>query len=204
MKFLFTTKLIFDILKIILQEELMNEITFKLKIKNFNLSEIKTTQESIETAKRYIENAKEILNQNISKKNPEFYKNSKLVKKACGILYTAFKLILKGFYLLDQETFKKELQSISGANKSKLDKMLKFYSLIDIIDFGNVLKKLLEKKYPFLIECNKGFSTIYQIIHVEGYYEGILRRKVIEDSISLIEEYLEILEQEYSSTGTKK
>jgi hypothetical protein len=182
----------------------MNEITFKLKIKNFNLSEIKTTKEAIETAKRYIENAKEILNQNISEKRNDNYKDSKLVNKACGILYITFKLILKGFYLLDQETFKKELQSISGAKKSKLDKMLKFYSLTDIIYFGNVLKKLLEKKYPFLIECNKDFTTIYQIIHVEGYYEGILDRIIIKRAISLIEQYLEILEQEYSSTGAKK
>jgi hypothetical protein len=182
----------------------MREITFKLKIKNFNLSEIRTTQEAIETAKRYIENAKEILNQNISEKRNDNYKDSKLVNKACGILFIAFKLILKGFYLLDQETFKKELQSISAANKSKLDKMLKFYSLTDMIYFGKVLKKLLEKKYPFLIECNKDFTTIYQIIHVENYYEGILRRKVIEDSISLIEEYLEILEQEYNTTAEKK
>jgi hypothetical protein len=82
--------------------------------------------------------------------------------------------------------------------------MLKFYSLTDIIYLGKVLKKLLGKKYPFLIECNKSFTTIYQIIHVEGYYEGILDRIIIERAISLIEQYLKILEQEYSPAEEKR
>ncbi|GIX43340.1 MAG: hypothetical protein KatS3mg129_3073 [Leptospiraceae bacterium] len=181
------------------------QITLKLNIRNFNLSEIKTTEEAIETAKRFIENAKEILANNIDKKIPEYYKDSKYVIKACGLLYVSFKIILKGFYLLNPEIIEQELKNnLRPKKKEKLDRVLKFYNLEHITYFGNVLRNLYGKKYIYMFRCNKAFSIIYEIIHEKGYYEGLLGRPIIEYSISLIEKLLQILEQEYRNQEGKR
>jgi hypothetical protein len=189
----------------------MSEGKLKLKIEDFKLSEIKTTQEAIEAAKRFMENAKEILHQNIHKENPEYYKDSKYVIKASGILYIAFKIILKGFYLLDQDYYDKNIPKIVeellrkkmiGKNVTKkrieqeIDRLYKFYNIELMKLLGSLIKARIKSNNLYLNEYAIDFQTIYEIIHVLGYYQGLLDKPTIERSIALIERYLEILEQE--------
>jgi hypothetical protein len=101
---------------------------------------------------RYMDNAKESLSK--AKKEGNYYRDPKYVKVACGTAYSGLLVALDGFL---------KLKGI-GNPKRKLRKSIEYYqSSITKID-----KKMLDY-----------LNGAYQILHLSGYYDGILVASVI-------------------------
>jgi hypothetical protein len=110
-------------------------------------------QKSYAEAMRYMNNAKETLQK--AKKEDNYYTDRKYVRTACGTAYNGVLLALDAYFMLkDVELPKKKRRSINyyTRNTSKID--------------GKMLKYL---------------DTVYSILHLSGYYEGILNAPVIKD-----------------------
>ena len=118
---------------------------------------------------RYIENAKEIL-----KKSPiedNYYVDMKYVKSAFG---TAYLGVLKA---IDEFLLSK------GIEKDKLPKKVEEY------------EKLLKKfAGAYDGKLMRQFETIYNELHIGGYYRGILQRlSMVKDAIANAKDFIEKL-----------
>jgi prefoldin subunit 5 len=106
---------------------------------------------------RYMDNAKESLSK--AKKEGNYYRDPKYVKVACGTAYSGLLVALDGFLAL------------KGVDKpkGKLRKSIEYYqSSITKID-----KKMLDY-----------LNGAYQILHLYGYYDGLLVANVIKEGFN--------------------
>jgi hypothetical protein len=108
-------------------------------------------QTSYAEAIRYMDNAKETLQK--AKKEDNYYNDRKYVRTACGTAYNGVLLALDAYLeLKDVELPKKRRRSIEfyTRNISKID--------------GKMLKYL---------------DIVYNILHLDGYYSGILDAVIV-------------------------
>ena len=116
-------------------------------------------------AVRYMDNAKDNLKK--AKKDGKFYHDAKYVKAACGIAYSGLLVALDGFLTL---------KGAHTSNSKKVRKSIEYYqSNITKID-----KKMLDY-----------LNGAYQILHLYGYYDGILVASVVKDGFDLAYKIIE-------------
>ena len=105
-------------------------------------------------AMRYMDNAKEYLQK--AGKEDNYYQDTKYVSTACGTAYKGLLIALDGFFIL------KDIHK----PKSRQRKSIEYYQ-------SNIAK--IDKK--MLVNIN----TAYQILHLSGYYDGILSATVVRE-----------------------
>ncbi len=112
--------------------------------------------EYYQEAIRYMDNARETLKK--AGKDGDFYQDSKYVKTASGIAYNAVLKALDGYFLLKDVKMPKNRKSIEfyRENTSKIDKKV--------------------------LNC---LNSAYNILHLDGYYDGILSVNVIKVGFKL-------------------
>ncbi|MCL2074358.1 MAG: DUF5618 family protein [Marinilabiliaceae bacterium] len=115
-------------------------------------------------AVRYMDNAKGSLQ--LAKKEGKFYQDAKYVKTACGTAYSGLLVALDGYLML------------KGINypKKKVRKSIEFYQ--------ENISKIDKKMLDHLIGA-------YKILHLYGYYDGILVASVIKDGFDLANKIIE-------------
>ena len=129
-------------------------------------------QKSYAEAIRYMNNAKETLLK--AKKEDNYYADRKYVRTACGTAYNGVLLALETcLKLKDVELPKKKRRSIEF--------YMQHISKID----GKMMKYL---------------DTVYNILHLDGYYDGVLKASVIKDGF---DDAYEIIDKIKPQTGTK-
>ena len=101
-------------------------------------------------ALRYMQNAEDTLSK--AGKDGKYYIDDKYVKTACGTAYNGVLKALDGILIL------------KGVKKAKNRKSIEYYR--DSVS-------LIDKK--FMNEVN----TVYGVLHLEGYYDGVKNVKVI-------------------------
>jgi hypothetical protein len=114
-------------------------------------------------ALRYMENANASLQK--ARKEDNFYGDKKYVRSACGIAYSGVLVALDAFLVLrGVEMPKKRRKSIEfyTSNVAKLD------------------KKLLNH-----------LNAAYNVLHLDGYYDGILDARVIKAGFDVAYEIIE-------------
>ncbi len=116
---------------------------------------------------RYFENAKELL-----KKSPvddNRYSDVKYVQEACGTAYLA---VLKAIdeYLLKRGVSQKDLpDSVEG--------------------YRDMLKKYLSVHNGKL---TKDFNSLYKLLHIAGYYRGLLDRvEIVKDTFKIARAFID-------------
>ena len=124
-------------------------------------------------AMRYIDNAKSQLKQ--SGKEGYFYSDDKYVKTACGTAYSGALKALDFFF------------DIRKVEKQRGRKSIEYYRTI----LGKMDNKLL-----------KHLNTAYNVLHLDGYYEGITDIKVIDAGFENAIAIVNILKP-YSKNGVK-
>lgn len=120
------------------------------------LEQNKIKAEYYKEAIRYMDNAKETLKK--AGKDGDFYQDSKYVKTASGIAYNAVLKALDGYFILKEVKVPKSRKSIEfyRTNASKIDKKV--------------------------LNC---LNSAYNILHLDGYYDGILSVEVINTGLKL-------------------
>jgi len=115
-------------------------------------------------AVRYMDNAKEFLQK--AKRDGSLYTDKKYVRVACGTAYNGVLLALDAWFVL---------KGIPKPNKKQRKSIEYYMSNISQID-----KKLATYLH-----------SVYNVLHLDGYYDGILSVKVInsgfEDACEIIE-----------------
>ena len=123
----------------------------------------KTKEKFYSEAMRYMDNAKEYLKD--AKKEGNYYQDKKYIKTACSVAYCGLLEGLEGFLRL------KDIKS-----KGKQRKSIEFYQE----NLAKIDKKMLTT-----------LMSAYQILHLWGYYDGILNVNVLkegfEDAYKIIE-----------------
>ena len=117
-------------------------------------------------ALRYFENAQEILRSKAKKKD-RYYEDGKYVRMACGTAYIGVLKALDAYL------------SLKGKSIHR-----KKYARISVDDYqkrlASIDKGVLNK-----------FNTTYQVLHLNGYYEGMLKADVIQSGLQSFEEILD-------------
>jgi hypothetical protein len=101
---------------------------------------------------RYMDNAIKTLKE--AGKDNDYYIDDKYVKTACGTAYNAVLKALEGYFILKQ---------VPAQSKGSRKDRQYFEKAITKID-----KKLL-----------KSYETVYFVLHLNGYYEGVTHVKTI-------------------------
>jgi len=115
-------------------------------------------------ALRYMDNAKDILQK--AGKEYNYYIDDKYVKIACGTAYNAVLKALDGYFIL------KEIPSVrKGRRKSK-----EYYEM----NLTNLDKKMLS-----------AFVGAYNVLHLDGYYDGVTNVKIINAGFDVAYEIIE-------------
>ena len=115
---------------------------------------IKEKETRYREAVRYIENAVEILKTKAKKKD-RYYEDVKYVRMACGTAYSGVLLALNSYL----EIKGKPIEKKKG-------------SQVNVKDYQMALAQVDTK-------ILKEFTTVYRILHIDGYYQG-------EDNYSVI------------------
>ena len=122
-----------------------------------------TKEKYYSEAMRYMDNAKEYLKN--AKKEGNYYQDKKYVKTACGTAYSGLLEGLDGFL---------RLKDINAKGKQR--KSIEFYQE----NLARIDKKMLNT-----------LNSAYQILHLWGYYDGVLNVNVLkegfEDAYKIIE-----------------
>ncbi len=113
---------------------------------------------------RYMDNAKETLQK--AGKEDYHYKDSKYVRTASGTAYNGVLIALDGWFIL------KEIQRQKKGTRKDRQYYEKGLTEID--------KKLL-----------KSFETVYNVLHLNGYYEGETAVKIIQTGLEFAYEIIE-------------
>jgi hypothetical protein len=107
---------------------------------------------------RYMDNAKKTLKE--AGKDNDYYIDDKYVKTACGTAYNGVLKALEGYFILKQVP-----PQTKGSRKDR-----QYYEkAITKLD-----KKLL-----------KSFETVYFVLHLNGYYEGVTNVSIIQDGLKV-------------------
>ena len=106
---------------------------------------------------RYMDNAKECLKN--AKKEGSYYSDKKYVKMACGTAYSGMLLAMECFLIL---------RGIHKPN-SKKRKSIEFYQE----NIGSQDRKMLTT-----------LNVAYQILHLDGYYDGIQSVNVVKEGFN--------------------
>jgi hypothetical protein len=106
---------------------------------------------------RYMDNAKECLLK--ARKEANYYRDPKYVRMACGTAYSGVLIALDGFLTL------KGIHKPKGRERKSIEY---YQSNITKID-----KKMLDY-----------VNGAYQILHLSGYYDGILVASVVKDGFN--------------------
>ena len=116
---------------------------------------------------RYFENAKDLLKKSLVDDNR--YSDVKYVQEACGTAYLA---VLKAIdeYLLKRGVSQKDLpDSVEG--------------------YRDMLKKYLSVHNGKL---TKDFNSLYNLLHIAGYYRGLLDRvEIVKDTFKITKSFIE-------------
>ena len=127
---------------------------------------LKERESRYREALRYFENAQEILRTKAGKKDG-YYADGKYVRMACGTAYSGvLKAVDAYLELKGKPILKKKYARISVDDYQKR---------LTVIDKG-VLNK---------------FNTTYQILHLNGYYEGLLNADAIQSGLHSFAEILD-------------
>jgi len=97
-------------------------------------------------AMRYMDNARGYLKN--AKKEDNYYRDSKYVKTACGTAYNGVLIALDGFLLL------KGIEKPKGRAR----KSIEYYQE----NLGKLDRKMMDT-----------LNTVYYVLHLSGYYDGI-------------------------------
>ncbi len=131
----------------------------------------RTPIDAISESKRYFKNAKEYL-----KKSPieyGLYKDEKYVKEACGIGYLAVLRAIDAYLLSN------------GTQIGKLPTSIQEYE-----------KEL--RKVPHNGKLMASMRSVYDILHISGYYRGVINVEVIKEGFKhareVIDTFTKILE----------
>ena len=141
---------------------------------------IETPQERLELARRYLRNAKEDLKKAGVIKEAGVYEDVKWVSRACRTAYLSALEALKALFLA------KGLYRNIGEIKDKLKK----HSVV----YYDGLKRLsgMGKDRDILIHL---FNSVYDILHLGGYYRELQDKKAINSGFEKAEKIIEIVEK---------
>jgi hypothetical protein len=118
-------------------------------------------------AARYLDNAKELLSKSPIEYNT--YTDIKYVQEACGTAYLA---VLKAIdeYLIKRGVSQKELpDSVEG--------------------YRDMLTKYLSAHNGKL---TKDFNSLYKLLHIAGYYKGLLDKvEIVRDTFKIAKAFIE-------------
>ncbi|GAB6393885.1 MAG: DUF5618 family protein [Bacteroidales bacterium] len=121
-------------------------------------------QRAFAEAMRYMENAKDTLKK--ARKEDNYYEDKKYVRTACGTAYNAVLIALDAFLLL------KGVPSLPKKKRKSIE-----YYLMHVAEHD---RKLL-----------KDLNSVYNILHLDGYYDGLQDARVIavgfDNAIKIIE-----------------
>jgi len=118
---------------------------------------------------RYMNNAKDALQK--SRKNGSHYADKKYVRTACAVAYSGVLLALDAWF----ET--KDVQTLSKRQRKSIDYYKRNVSKLD--------KKMSDR-----------FDTVYNVLHLSGYYDGETSIKVIDGGFESAYEIIEKIKPE--------
>jgi uncharacterized protein (UPF0332 family) len=124
-------------------------------------------EEYYSEALRYMDNAKETLQK--AGKDGSLYLDVKYVKTACGTAYNAVLIAMDCMFL------------IKGISAPKRRKSIEYYR--------NNASKVDRKSMDFL-------NSAYNVLHLDGYYDGIKAVKVIQSGFDSAYEIIEKIKPE--------
>jgi tRNA G37 N-methylase TrmD len=128
-------------------------------------------QKAYAEALRYMENAKEVLRK--AGKENYYYSDSKYVSTACGTAYKGVIIALDAFLAL---------KDVPEPSKRKR-KSIEYYTMnISMID-----KKML-----------KYLNSAYAVLHIAGYYEGVLDVRVVKAGFDAAYSIIEYIKPDYA------
>ena len=125
-------------------------------------------------ALRYIDNARETLK--LAGKDGKYYEDDKYVRTASGTAYLGLVKALD-FYL-----------NVKGVPKKRGRKSIEYYQH----EVAKLDKKILNH-----------LNTGYRILHIDGYYEGEKKIKVIDEGLDSAISIIEAIKQ-YSNNGVSQ
>jgi len=118
---------------------------------------------------RYIENAKEVLQK--AKKDGNRYTDKKYVKMACGTAYNGVLIALDAWFVM------KEMPPLSKQQR----KSIKYY----MSNIAQIDRKLVAD-----------MEDVYNILHLDGYYDGITNVKIIAEGFDVAQKIIERVKPE--------
>ena len=120
-------------------------------------------EKTISEAERYYDNAKTMLSEKAGKQG-DYYSDAKYVKTACGTAYSGVLILLDAYIKIKgQVTNYKDRKSIE-------------YYRDNISDRDNQLLKYV--------------NSAYSILHLSGYYDGVLKYKVIQGGMEVFQDII--------------
>ena len=120
-------------------------------------------EKALSEAERYYDNAKTMLSEKAGKQG-DYYSDAKYVKTACGTAYSGVLILLDAYIKIKgQVTNYKDRKSIE-------------YYRDNISDRDNQLLKYV----------NSAYSTL----HLSGYYDGVLKYKVIQGGMEVFQDII--------------
>ncbi|MEO0148351.1 MAG: DUF5618 family protein [candidate division WOR-3 bacterium] len=136
-----------------------------------------TPEERLRLAKRYLRNAKEVLKKSPVDKEAGIYEDIKYVSEASGTAYISALEALKALFMFkkgwDVEKVKEETKEVGSYRK--------------------ILKTLpIGKDKDVLIKL---FSSVYDILHLGGYYRELQDKKAIDSGFEKVEKIIQIVEK---------
>ena len=134
-----------------------------------------TPQERLELAKRYLQNAREILKKAGVKKRTGRYEDIKYVSSASGIAYLSALEALKALFV--QEGLIDDLRKVKNVRT--------VYSLISRLT-------MIGKDRDVLLEL---FDDVYKILHVAAYYRELQNKKSVDAGFEQVEKIIRIVEK---------
>ena len=126
---------------------------------------LKLKTETIKEATRYLNNAKTMLSEKAGKKD-KFYTDAKYVKTACGTAYNGVLIVLDAYIKIKGETYK-----LPKNGRKSID----YY------------RQNIKSKDTVLLNH---LNAAYDVLHLSGYYEGILKVSTITDGINSLKDII--------------
>ena len=146
---------------------------------------IETPQERLELARRYLENAREMLKKAGIDRRRGAYIDLKYISEASGTAYLASLEALKALFM-----------QIKNWDVEKVRRETK-----DISSYRKILKNLPIGKDRDLLQ---GFlNDVYDLLHLGGYYTELQDKKAIDSGFEKVEKIIKIVEKYVKSKSTE-